>query len=175
MFAYDTRFIPLGKPKPRAPSLASFLIFNAKQSKHYDLGYFGEILAIAMLEDAGFKAWKPKERCVGDILAVNRSTGEAFSFEVKTSRFSEVSKSWQFCLNKGKNTCVSHAAQVILILVAETAIFTYLIPSVILKNDKQLLIKSHPERYRGKAAPYRVRGLLSPELANETYQISLLN
>lgn len=158
----------------RAPMLADFLRFNSKQSKHYDIGNAGEKLAIAMLQDAGFKAYKPEGKHAGDIHAVDRHTGEIFTIEVKTSSYSETSKKWQFCLNKGKHTSISHSAYVLLICVSKTGLFTYLIPSDFLAGMKQLSITSRPESYRGKIAAFHNRGALSFQAACNVYELAML-
>lgn len=173
MFALEATFNAQARSK-RAPMLADFLIFNAKQSKHYDIGKAGEKLAVAMLEDAGFKAYKPSYHGV-DIVAVDRHTGEVFYLEVKTATQSgKRLKSWQFCLNKPKNTSLSHSDYVLLILVTDSQVFTYLLPSKFLGPTKQLTISSHPEKYRGKVAPFRNRGALNFAAAAETFNLAVL-
>lgn len=162
------------KRSKRSPLLADFLRFNSKQSKHYDLGNAGEKLAIAMLQDAGFKAYKPSYHGV-DIVAVDRHTGEVFYIEVKTAKQSEKRlKSWQFCLNKPKNTSLSHSDYVLLICVEEKTVFTYLIPTGFLAGTKQFTISSHPEKYRGKIAPFRNRGALDFAAAAEVASLKVL-
>ena len=162
------------KRSKRSPMLADFLRFNSKQSKHYDVGSAGEKLAIAMLEDAGFKAYKPSHHGV-DIVAVDRHTGEVFYIEVKTATQSEKRlKSWQFCLNKPKHASLSNSDYVLLILVTDSQVFTYLLPSKFLGPTKQLTISSHPEKYRGKVAPFRNRGALNFAAAAETCNLAML-
>jgi hypothetical protein len=173
MFAFEATFNAPARSK-KAPMLADFLRFNSKQSKHYDIGKAGEKLAIAMLQDAGFKAYKPSYHGV-DFVAVDRHTGEVFYIEVKTATQSEKRlKSWQFCLNKPKGTSLSHSDYVLLILIAESGYFTYLIPSGFLAGTKQFTISSHPEKYRGKIAPFRNRGSLNFDAANEVCNLAML-
>lgn len=172
MFAFDTSYVPVSRPKSR--SLAGFLAFNAKTSKNYDVGYFGEKLAIAMLQDAGFKAFKPSERFAGDVHAVDRHTGEIFKIEVKTSTYSEASKKWQFCLSKPRKTDVSHSDYVLFILIEKSRVFTYLVPSAFLQGIKQLNISATPEKYRGKIAPFYNRAGLSLEAARTAYSLAML-
>lgn len=172
MFAIDTSY--QSKPRPRkAPMLANFLCFNAKQSKHYDIGHFGEKLAIAMFHDAGYHARKPSYHGC-DLAVTDPITGEHFSVEVKTANRTECRKSWQFCLNKAKNTTLSHSAYILLILIAEKTVFTYLIPSAFFGKTKQFTISSHPDKYRGKAAPFRNRGALSFQAACNVYELAML-
>lgn len=169
MFAVDTSY-----QSSRSRSLAGFLAFNAKQSKHYDVGVFGEKLAIEMFNEAGYKAYKPETYHGVDIHAVCRKTGELFAVEVKTSRFSETAKKWQFCLNKAKHTSLTHSDYLLLILVAERECFSYLIPSNFVAGMKQLSITKRPESYRGKIAPFYNRGALSFQAAYNVMELSRL-
>lgn len=173
MFALEATFNAGTRPK-RAPMLSDFLRFNAKQSKHYDLGSAGEKLAIAMLQDAGFKAYKTGERNEGDIHAKCPKTGQLFRVEVKTASRSEARKNWQFCLNKPKHTNTSHSDYILLICVAEKDVFTYLIPSGFLAGISQFCITSHPTKYKGKAAPFRIRGALSFQAACNVMELAML-
>lgn len=157
----------------QSTSLISWLCFNSRQSAHYDIGFYGEKVAQALFHDAGFQARKPTYHGV-DLEVRNPKTGEFIEVEVKTARLSEARKSWQFCLNKLKNCSSSNAAYILLILIAEKAIFTYLIPSKFFAGTKTFTISSHPEKYRGKVAPFRTRGSLSFAHADEIYQLGLL-
>jgi hypothetical protein len=172
MFAELSSFGVQNRSK-RSPLLADFLRFNAKQSKHYDVGNAGEKLALAMFEDAGFLARKPKYHGT-DLEIRDPKTGEFFEVEIKTATRSESRKSWQFCLNKPKHASLSNSAYVLLILIAEKTVFTYLIPSGFFNKTKQFTISSHPETYKGKAARFRNRGSLNFDAANEIYQLGLL-
>jgi uncharacterized C2H2 Zn-finger protein len=173
MFAELSSFVSPKRSK-RSPMLADFLRFNSKQSKHYDLGHAGEKLAIAMLQDAGFKAYKTGERNEGDIHAKCPKTGQLFRVEVKTASRSEARKNWQFCLNKPMHTSTSHSDYILLICVAEKDVFTYLIPSSFLAGISQFCITSHPTKYKGKAAPFRTRGSLSFQAACNVYELAML-
>lgn len=172
MFADLTSFGVQTRSK-RAPMLADFLRFNTKQSKHYDIGIAGEKLAAAMFEDAGYLARKPNYHGT-DLEVRDPKTGQFFEVEVKTATRSESRKSWQFCLNKPKNTSLSHSAYVLLILIAEKRVFTYLIPSEFLGPTKQFTISSHPDKYRGKVAPFRNRGPLSFQAACNVMELAAL-
>jgi len=172
MFAIDTSYHSVTRSKSR--SLAGFLAFNAKQSKHYDIGHYGEKLAIAMLEDDGFKAFKPSDIREGDIHAVDRVTGELFKIEVKTSTYSEASRKWQFCLKKGTKTDCRYSDYVLFILIDKNRVFTYLVPSSFLGDCRQLSITARPESYRGKIAPFFNRGSLSFQAACNTMALKTL-
>lgn len=173
MFAFDATFNAVTRSK-RAPMLADFLAFNSTQSKHYDVGRAGEKLAIALLQDNGFKAYKPEEKFAGDIHAVCRHTGELFKIEVKTSLYSETSRKWQFCLNKARHTSTSHSEYILLLCVAKNILFTYLIPSAFLAGMKQLSITARPSNYRGKVAPFLNRGALSFQAASNVMALAML-
>lgn len=172
MFALETTFNAVSKPK-QANSLINWLCFNSKQSAHYDIGFYGEKVAQSLFEDAGFSARKPYSYRGCDLMVSDRKTGEAFWVEVKTARMSESRKSWQFCLNKLKNCSLSHSEYILLILIAEKGIFTYLIPSGLFGKTKSFTI-SHPDKYRGKVAPFRQRGSLSFAHADEIYRLGML-
>jgi Holliday junction resolvase-like predicted endonuclease len=172
MFAELSSFASPKRSK-RSPLLADFLRFNCKQSKTYDLGSAGEKLAVAMFQDAGYQA-KRLGYAGGSDLRVTDKHGENFYVEVKTATRSECRKSWQFCLNKAERTSISHSAYILLILIAEKTHFTYLIPSEFLGSTKQFTISSHPEKYRGKVAPFRVRSSLSFQAACNVMELSRL-
>lgn len=173
MFASEASFNASPRSIKQSPSLISWLCFNSRQSAHYDIGFYGEKVAQALFQDAGFQARKPTYHGV-DLEVRNPKTGEFISVEVKTARQSESRKSWQFCLNKAKNCSSSNAAYILLILIAEKGIFTYLIPSKFFAGTKTFTITSHPEKYRGSVAPFRNRGALSFTHADEIYQLGLL-
>lgn len=172
MFASLATFNASSRSK-LAPSLIDFLCFNSRQSAHYDIGFYGEKVAQALFQDAGFKAWKPNS-CHGvDLHVVDKKTGELVTVEVKTARMSERLKSWQFCLNKPKNCSSCNSAYVLLILIAEKGIFTYLIPSSFFGKTKSFTI-SHPDKYRGKIAAFRNRGALSFQAACNVMELKRL-
>lgn len=173
MFAFETTFnAPIASKS--APSLINWLCFNSRQSAHYDVGFFGEKVAQALFQDAGYKAWKPDSYHGIDLNVVDKKTGEFFTVEVKTARQSERLKSWQFCLNKPKNCSSCNSDYILLILIAEKGIFTYLIPSAFLGKTKSFTVSSHPEKYHGKIARFYNRGSLSFAHADEIYQLGLL-
>lgn len=172
MFAFDTSYHSVSRSKSRSSLAASLLAFNSKTT-NTDIGSAGERLAIAMFEEAGYQARKPKYHGV-DLEVRDHKTGEFFTVEVKTANRSESRKSWQFCLNKPKNTCACNSAYILLILIAEKTVFTYLLPSDFLADTKQFTISSHPEKYKGKIAPFRNRGALSFQAACNVYELALL-
>lgn len=170
MFAMkESLFYP--ETSKKAPSLISWLCFNSRQSPHYDVGNFGEKVALALFEDSGFKAWKTKERHCGDLAVTDMQTGFHYSVEVKTSVFSEASKKWQFCINKEKHTCSSSAAFLLLICIAKNGIFAYLLPCTFIGKMKQLSITARPESYKGKVAPFYCRNELSFSNSLEIYSL----
>lgn len=172
MFAFDTTFNESRRSKSRTSLAASHLAFNSKTT-NTDIGKAGERLAISMFEEAGYKARKPKYHGV-DLEVRDPKSGEFFTVEVKTANRTECRKSWQFCLNKRGNTCSCNSAYILLILIAEKTVFTYLLPSDFLADTKQFTISSHPEKYKGKIAPFRNRGSLSFQAARNVYDLALL-
>lgn len=172
MFAFDTTFNAVSRKK-QAPALISFLCFNSRQSKHYDIGFYGEKVAQALFQDAGYKAYKSESYHGIDLNVVDRHTGEIYTVEVKTARMSERLKSWQFCLNKPKNCSSCNSAYILLILIAEKGIFTYLIPSEFFGKTKSFTI-SHPDKYHGKIESFRNRGALSFQAASNVMELKRL-
>jgi len=172
MFAFDTSFNePRRSKSGKSSRLAASLCFH---QKHTDVGNAGERLAIAMLQDAGFVAYKTGERYDGDIHAKCPKTGELSRIEVKTSRYSSASRKWQFCLKKAKHTDCQHSDYVFFILIDKSRVFTYLVPTSFLGNTRSLEIHSHPEKYRGKIAPFRNHGSLSFQAACNTMALKSL-
>lgn len=172
MFAFETSFNASLRPKSQSLSLISWLCFNSRQSKHYDIGFYGEKVAQALFQEAGYLARKPSYHGI-DLEVRDPKNGEFVSVEVKTARMSERLKSWQFCLNKEKNCSSTNAAYILLILIAEKTIFTYLIPSEFFGKTKSFTI-SHPDKYRGKIAPFRNRGALSFAASQDIYNLARL-
>jgi hypothetical protein len=172
MFAQEATFNASPRSK-QSPSLISWLCFNSKQSAHYDVGFFGEKVAQALFQDAGFKAYKPESYHGIDLHVIDKTTGELHTVEVKTARMSERLKSWQFCLNKPKNCSSCNSAYILLICIAQSGIFTYLIPSDFFGKTKSFTI-SHPDKYRGKIAPFRTRGSLSFQAACNVMELKKL-
>jgi len=172
MFAIDTSYHSMPRSKSRFSRLSASLVFH---QKHTDLGHAGENLAIAMFEDLGFKAYKTTEKQCGDIAVVCRKTGELRRIEVKTSTACIKTKSsWQFCINKGQKTSCRHADFVLLFAVDAHKVFAYLVPSAFFGKIACIKIPSHPTKYRGKLAPFLVRGSINFDAAKETYQLGLL-
>jgi len=172
MFASEATFNASQRSIKQSASLISWLCFNSRQSAHYDIGFYGEKVAEALFQDAGYHARKPKYHGT-DLEVRDPKTGEFVTVEVKTARMSERLKSWQFCLNKPKNCSSCNSAYILLILIAEKGIFTYLIPSDFFGKTKSFTL-SHPDKYRGKIAPFRNRGALSFQASQEIYHLGLL-
>lgn len=173
MFAIDTSYHNPSRSKPSSSFLAAMLAFNAKTS-NMNVGDAGERLGIALLQDSGYKAIKPAGKHAGDIHAVCRKTGELFKVEVKTSTWSQDHKRWQFCLKKHRHTDCQHSDFILFILIEKSRAFTYLVPSAFLAGITQFAIRSTPEQYKGRIAPFFNRGLLNFNAASEIYQLGLL-
>lgn len=172
MFAIDTSYHSVSRSKSRSHLIAALLAFNAETS-NVNVGDAGEKLAISLLQDAGYKAFKPSEKRAGDIHAICRATGELHKVEVKTSTYSPVHKRWQFCLKKHHKTDCQHSDFVLFILIAKSRVYTFLVPSAFLGSISQFAIASRPEAYKGRIAPFFNRGNLSFESASTIHGLML--
>jgi len=173
MFAFDTSYIPVSRSKSRSSLLAALLAFNAETS-NVNVGDAGERLAISLLQEAGYKAFKPSEKHAGDIHAVCRKTGQLHKVEVKTSTWSQTHKRWQFCLKKHRHTDCQHSDFILFILIEKSRVFTYLVPSAFLAGISQFAIRTRPEIYRGRIAPFFNRGALSFDSAIDISKMAVL-
>jgi len=168
MFAIDTSYHSVTRSKSRSSLLSALLAFNAETS-NVNVGDAGERLAISLFQEAGYKAYKPQERHAGDVHAVCRQTGELFKVEVKTSTWSDKFKKWQFCLKKAKKTDCQHSDYILFILIEKSQTFTYLVPSALLVDCRQLSITKRPSLYKGKISAFYQRGNLSFQTASENF------
>jgi hypothetical protein len=145
-----------------------------KFTSHIVLGSLGEMLLAASLKSQGWHKVYSGEKKQGDVSGIHPKTGEIVHFEVKTAKRGS-QQGWQFCLNKGTKTACRYSDYVFLIVVDEHgAIYRYLIPSAFFGRITQISISSHPSKYKGKLAAFRMR---SEEIdiyqAQEVYQLGL--
>lgn len=173
MFAIDTSFSHATRPKSRSSLIAAMLSFNSETSNMH-VGDAGERLAISLLQDAGYKAYKPEASHAGDVHAVCRATGELFKVEVKTSTWSEKHRRWQFCLKKPRHTDCQHSDYILFILIEKNRVFTYLVPSDFLAGISQFAIRTRPENYHGRIAAFFNRGALSFQAACNVSELAKL-
>lgn len=149
---------------PRDPvttsSLTSDFLLSAyhETRQHTRLGEYGESYAKRLLLDSGYLALKGNlEPFSGDLRTINSQTFAETNIEVKTAYCGDCGK-YKFCLRKDKKTDICHSDYVILICIDRyDNHFIYCIPCRILQV-KSLTIASHPTKYAGKYARYRVHG-----------------
>lgn len=172
MFAIDTSYQSPARPKnTKSRRLAKQL--SRINATHLNVGFAGESLAIQVFQDAGFKAFKTEEKQCGDLTVIDRKTGQYYAVEVKAARKSSVRNSWQFCLKKDKHTDCSFSDFVLFILFDDFDANYYLVPSGFVGTAKSLQF-SHPTKYRGKFAPFLVRGIFSFASSEEVASLKVL-
>lgn len=139
-----------------SPAFSADRFFSQEQSSN-QLGALGERVVIEALTKLGYIA-RPSSRTRGekfDIWAKNNQTGEVIRVEVKTSRRSKEGKYRFLLYRKGKQDH-SYADYVILLALTMTGYLgVFVVPQVVLANQHQAVITSHPLRYAGKLARYR--------------------
>ena len=134
-----------------------WIIGQLKQSPHTKItGYLGELLVMEALIYSDWKAYQPKARKIGDIIATNKDTGECLKIEVKTARQSKAGR-WQFLLYKndehGQTDC-SYSDVVVLVCISKAGlIFSFILPASEITSNK-VSISSHPLEYSGKYARF---------------------
>lgn len=123
------------------------------------VGVAGEIMARLLLERSGYEVvtLRPGSRR-GDLLAINRRTGETFRVEVKTAR-RDKSRRWKFNLVKqdqyGRTDC-KHADVVLLLAVlASGRAVPFVVPVEAFADLKTFQIRGDPVAYAGRFACYR--------------------
>lgn len=128
---------------------------------HNDIGCHGEKYAAQLFRDAGYIVRNcSHERHSGDICIVDPVTGELLKIEVKTAIESHRGR-YGFCLIKAGHTSIKHSDFVLLLCIDKHGKhYSYLIPTELIFSQ-HLTISSNPETYRGKYAPFRVRGQVS--------------
>lgn len=118
------------------------------------LGLLGELTALAAFQRAGYNAERQRDKKRGDLLLVDKRTGEQIRVEVKTARKSK-NGTWQFCLYRRKGrvcTDYRHADYVVLLAVTGTSAETFVIPTRDL--DQKQIAFTNPQKSR-KLTPYR--------------------
>lgn len=129
-------------------------------------GKAGEDAAVTLLARAGYDVstvGRGDKR--GDLRVVDQETGEVWRVEVKAAR-RDSRGCWQFCLRRRTSatrscTDVSHADFALLLAFPKIGNpVPFLIPTDVLGQMKQLVLRDHPADYGGKWAVYRQRGKL---------------
>jgi hypothetical protein len=140
----------------QAPLMDStFSLPQVKTSQQ--LGALGERIVLESLAKAGYQA-RPGERKRGehfDVWAKHLQTGEILCLEVKMARPAKDRK-YRFTLWKAGCTDHRHSDYVILLALTHSAFLSaFVVPTIILANQHQAVITSHPLKYAGKLAQYR--------------------
>lgn len=125
------------------------------------VGTLGELTAKQLFAESGYYAARARRRRAGDLVVIDRATGEAHRVEVKTARRCSDGK-WRFTLWKKGSTDHRDSDYVLLLAVlADGAVIPFLVPVAVLRDQRQAVITSEPTAYNGKLAPYRQRSQLS--------------
>ncbi len=135
------------------------LAFIATETRRA-VGIVGEQMAVKLFEQAGYGVVHCRNRSRrGDLLAIDKYTGEIFRIEVKTARLGK-DKQYRFTLVKSGCTDYHDAQYLLLLPLSPTG---YPVPFLIPVSDvHQRAIRMYglPETYSGKWSAYRVRGEL---------------
>lgn len=119
------------------------------------VGLYGEQIAAELLTRCGYDVsdLKPGEKR-GDLMAINRETGEITLVEVKTAR--RRSERYGFCLRKGTKTDVRNADVLMLLVALKSGhVVPFIIPVDVIGDRKYLCMYSHPSDYNGQWARFR--------------------
>ena len=120
------------------------------------LGSVGECIAKWILEQGGYAV-----RCItGESKCGDLLVNDSIRIEVKTSTQSKYGR-WNFQLfkcDKYGSTNHLNSDYIMLLCITESfEIFSYLLPTKILRSKSKTAVTSHPTKYRGYLAQYRVK------------------
>lgn len=146
-------------------------VFWMKMATAQALGQIGERYAAAWLRSSGWIVRDVSRQAGGaDLLACHPYTGETHRFEVKIAKRGKDHR-WQFCL-RSNGTDISHSDYVIILLMDDHhTLYRYVVPRQIFGQSCKLSLRTHPTRYRGKIAPFLVRGQLNLQDIQTTYDL----
>lgn len=138
------------------------LILALASRTHREIGAVGERWLKEALERQGYRvAYGHMGSKNGDLAVVDVTTGEVRKIEVKTAREGRDGK-WRFTLFKAGHADHRHADMVVLLAVmASGRVVPFVMPVEAVAAQRQAVITSHPERYAGKLARWRVEGSIS--------------
>lgn len=119
------------------------------------VGALGECAAKRLLEKAGYEV-RQGWHCGWDLRVMDRDTGQIVYLEVKTARQGKDGK-WRFTLVKDGRTDHRRSDRVVLLAALDSGrIIPFLLPTAVIEARRHIVITSHPERYAGRFAAYRV-------------------
>lgn len=138
---------------------------------HNLLGIHGEKFIERLFTNAGYIVrYCANERYSGDLSVTCRVTGEVFKIEVKTS-LENNRGNYGFCTRKAGHTDCSYSDFVALFCIDKNhQHYLYIIPASCL-NGQFAAIASHPTRYKGKYAPFRIRTEISLTEVQKTAEL----
>jgi len=139
-------------------------------SYHNFVGDYGEKWLVSQFNQSGYIAQLTSQTAhEGDLRVLDTQTREYIKIEAKTAL--ETTSGYGFCINKLKKTSCSYSDFVALICIDKClSHYLYLIHPSLLQNSQFIRIPSHPTRYAGKYAPFRVRGLINIEDSRTTHE-----
>lgn len=131
--------------------------FDSHLSPHIQTGNYGENYLVSLLQESGYIARRQRGlRFCGDIVCIDRRTGEIFAIEVKTANY--IGNRFKFCLRKtGKTDCTYSDYVALLCLDQNANHYLYMVQSSLFGGVSMCTISSHPTVYKGKLAPFLVR------------------
>jgi len=141
------------------------------QSHHNFVGNYGEYWLANQFSQAGYFAQKTSPKtCEGDLRVLDTQTGEWLKIEAKTAL--ETTSCYGFCMFKTKKTDCSYSDFVALICIDQQLThYLYLIHPSLFTGSQFIRISSHPTRYSGKYAKFRVRGLININDVRDTHEV----
>lgn len=133
------------------------MILALAKRTHREIGAVGERWLAEALERQGYRvAYTGAGEKRGDLVVVDVVSGEVRKIEVKTARRAKDGK-WRFTLVKEGCTSHLHADLVALLAVTESGrVIPFIMPVEAVQQQRQAVITSHPERYAGKLARWRM-------------------
>ena len=158
--------------------VGQFVLFNDSAnsrnvnplSHHNFVGSYGEKWLVNQFNQSGYIAQiTPQKAHEGDLRVLDTQTGEYIKIEAKTAL--ETTSGYGFCINKSKKTNCSYSDFVALICIdKQLSHYLYIIEPSLFNNSQFIRISSHPTRYAGKYAPFRVRGLINIDESRATHE-----
>lgn len=161
-----------------AKTLKAYGLFWLKQGANPQrLGQLAEIYVMGWLGSQGYQTRYTAQvgNVAGDVAATDTTTGEIHRIEVKAARPSTDGR-WHFCIANGRTDATDSDYVVLLVIDQHHKIYPYIAPSQTFTGITKFKISSHPTRYRGRLAPYRVRSdSINFQIAQDIYDLRSLS